>query len=492
MSQPHQIELPSFIKDYMCFATNNEASPLYHIFCCLYTLSAAIGRKVKVVNGFFQFYPNLYIVLVGEPAAGKNTALDLAKEVLREVRFVAMAPDAPTIQALTRWMSGSDLKEGMISPCRKTFKDGEGKLREYTQAAIIVGEFISFIAVDPHNWIVNLTNLYSEEAHDISTKNKGNDFIVAPYVTILGGLTPDVSQQIQKANIISTGFGSRTNFIWGTRGKPIALFTKTPEHMAARARVVQRIKELEHLSGEFNWDAAKDWYSEWYYGPHEVELRNATLQTKGYYGRKNLHLFKIAMLVALAESNNLTLLPHHFEIALEFLRQSELDLYKVVGGSGRNEDAQVAIAVLERLEQIDDGVPPKRLLGEFWDNLHGGQFAFDAIIKYLTTTGKIIAWQEPLPLLGPGKFVSLLATPSGFKNFKTKLQASPQPSPSPQSSTTSDLVIELDPPSGPSSSPVEKPEPAVPVVPSPVPATATSVPPTHDPKSQTLELDLPG
>lgn len=105
----------SFLTDYLTYTSGNEAPKLFHVWSGLSVLSSLVSRRVWLQQGIFTWYPNLYVVMVGEPGNGKSTALDIAKAVIRAQKDVPLAADAMTVQALLRHMS----EEG--SPCKKSF-----------------------------------------------------------------------------------------------------------------------------------------------------------------------------------------------------------------------------------------------------------------------------------------------------------------------------------------------------------------------------------
>jgi len=455
-----------YLQKYLSFATNNEAPEIFHLWSGLSTISAAIGRRVKLVNGPFTFFPNLYCILVGDPGCGKSTALQIAKRQVRAIKGLPMTAEAMTVQALTRWMSGTGLEAGVTSPCAKSFKRPDGSIEQFTQASIFVGELVSFIGVDPHAWVVFLTDVFDEEVHEVKTKNKGEDLIIGPYVTMFGCLTPDISQQMQTAKIISTGFARRTIFVWGNeRGAPMACPIETPEHLQAERECREYLNSLANVKGAFNWDCSKAWYTKWYEHFRRNINKVATPQTKGYYDSKNMQLFKVAMLVALSDSHELVIRPDHFEYALEFLNRTEVNLPRVFGGAGRNEDAPVAIAIEERLQMEKAPVPLKRLMGMFWSELKGGRPAFDAIIHHLQLTDKIIKWTDTIVTSDQITItVDYVATPEIFKSFKSKTPSSSPPVVSQPPESSSGFVVELGQPSAPSVNPAVKPGQEVRVV----------------------------
>lgn len=452
----------SFLSNYLTYTSGNEAPKLFHIWSGLSVLSSLVSRKVWLQQGIFTWYPNLYVVLVGEPGNGKSTALDIAKAAIRAQRDVPLAADAMTVQALLRYMS----EEG--SPCKKSFSHPETKaIVQYHPITIFAGELVSFLSMDPHGWIVFLTTVYHEEVHEVKTKNKGDDLLNGPYVTLLGCLTPDIANNMQQQRIISTGFARRTIFVWGARSTEAVPFPEiTPEMVAARDAFMAYAQELKKVKGEFKWDpVAREWYGPWYKWLRANIGKMSTPATAGYYESKHVQLLKTAMLISLSESTELILKLEHLQVALKFLEDTEVNLSRVFEGSGRNEDAGAALAIYEYLEKANDGVPLKRLLSTFFSQVKEGRAGIDRILHHLKLSDRVVQWTAQLP---GGYIADMVATVNGKKNFDAKLK-NLQPGSSPDDGKVPDFSIELSPPKTPS----------VPDVPKPPQASPTNEP--HDP-----------
>lgn len=445
----------SFLADYLEYTGGNEAPKLFHVWSGLSVLSSLVSRKVWLQQGIFTWYPNLYVVLVGEPGNGKSTALDIAKAVIRAQRDVPLAADAMTVQALLRHMSEEK------SPCKKNFSHPVTKqIIEYTPVTIFAGELVSFLSMDPHGWIVFLTTVYHEDVHEVKTKNKGDDLINGPFVTLLGCLTPDIANNMQQQRIISTGFARRTIFVWGTRSGDAVPFPEITQAMLdAKSRFMAYAQELKKVKGEFTWGpGAKEWYGPWYIWLRKNIGKMSTPATAGYYESKHVQLLKTAMLISLSESTDLILRLEHLQVALQFLEQTEVHLSRVFEGSGHNENAGAAVAIYEFIEKANDAIPLKRIKTTFYAQVKDGLAGIDKILHHLTSSDRLVKWTAQL---GNGLSVDMVATPAGRKVFEEKLRANPQAPSSPVDGRAPDFSIELYPPPKPAEPPLppSPPEP---------------------------------
>lgn len=403
----------SFLKNHLLYCSGNEAPPLYHIFAGFSLLSSLVGRRVWIKQGIFTFYPNLYIILVGSPGGGKSTALDEAKKFVRICKTLPLSGDAMTVQALLRNMT--EESEGKVNPHMKSYKY-DGKIIPYAPISIFAGEFISFISMDPYGWITFLTTIYHEDVHEVKTKNKGNDLLMGPYITMLGCLTPDTQQNLLQQKVIGGGFSRRAIYVWASgRGEPIAFPEVTPEMEQAQLDCLEYGRLLQKVEpGPMVWSPeARAWYEPWYvnlrYGLRDGKIGTAT--TVGYYESKHVQLMKLAMLYSLSESTEKILKVEHFLTALGYLEETEKNLDKVFAGTGPNPHAGVAEKIMEILERVAKPMTSKELYKAMFREANREDI--DSILHHLTATDRIMRWEA-------GQQGELVATIQAYREYKSQ------------------------------------------------------------------------
>ena len=218
----------------------------------------------------------------------------------------------------------------------------------HTQCYIKANEFINFIAKDPIGWITTLNDIYDQDFFGYRTKNKGLDKIVGPCVTVLGALPTETSQELQKAHIIASGFARRTIFQYGERKfhEPHAIIHYDESKEVLRTSLIEYATNLSQVHGQFTWsEATQQWWTNWY-DNNSVAVPKAEPHLIDWLNSKPAQTIKIGMLTSLAESFNLELKIAHLERALDYFEILEKDLYKIFGGVGRNELAQVCIKIM--------------------------------------------------------------------------------------------------------------------------------------------------
>jgi hypothetical protein len=353
----------SFIDCYSKYAEGNEASPLFHQWGALSTLSAVMSRRIWFDQTYYKIYPNLYVVFVGEPGDKKTTAMTLARGFAQKAD-VPIAPPSITKEALTQLLSSSNEK----SPFLKKFKmdkDGESFLVDAAHMAIFASEIVTMLSAggNPVGMIEFLTDIYDREAFEVVTKNKGTDIIIGPYITMLACMTPEQTGQMLKQNIISGGFSRRCVFVYA-RSKPfgIAFPSLTEEQKNAKEQVLSMLKQVIEIKGEFTMEpSARDFFEEWYQKKHKQLMQPGPAALKNWLRSKDVIAIKVSMLLSISElRRDLIITKEHLTRAVKLLDAIEPDLGKVFAGAGRNISAELAEKILNHLRESPNKALPKK------------------------------------------------------------------------------------------------------------------------------------
>jgi energy-coupling factor transporter ATP-binding protein EcfA2 len=382
----------SFLSDYMHWTEGTEAPENYHFWSGLSALSAIVSRRVWLDMGLFQIYPNLYTVLLGPAGNGKTTCMRVAKNIVRDIGDIPFSAEAQTKESVVRYMRDN---------CPRTFEH-KGALVCYTPLTIFVTELSHFFGPNSGHMIDFLTTIYDENKYEARTKNKGDDVLEGPYVTLLGCTTQDWVTTYLKSDIIGGGFTRRVIFVnepsSENRTNRIPFPDRKDSQFVARDSALAHGRILQTIHGEFTWEpTAREFYIHWYKNrdiPKDPDVA-------GYYRTKHVQLLKIAMLVALSESTELVLQKSHLEVGMALLEKTETTLTRVFQGIGRNELNAIANKVLEILynsPEIDykspDGsvrkirfVDEKRLRAIMYRDAPGREC--DDIINHLISSEKI-------------------------------------------------------------------------------------------------------
>jgi hypothetical protein len=151
-------------------------------------------------------------------------------------------------------------------------------------------------------------------------------------------------------------------------------------------RLVKRLVELTHLRGNFQLTpGAKVWYEEWY---NKQSLRSTEgKQFAGYFERKPTHMFRVAMLLSLAEDDSLVIERKTLQHALAILDWVESWLP----------------AAFEQLTQTNTGEDHTRLLGQL--KRAGGELAHSDWLRRNSSRMNARQFKEYVATLREAKLV---------------------------------------------------------------------------------------
>lgn len=411
----------NFYDHYKIYSSGNEADPVYHRWAALATVSALVGRKVWCPQGMMaRVYTNIYCFLVGDPASGKSVAMDLSRNLIRQIGGINFSPAAITTEALLQLMGGGlegGKQKDSILLTHAPLPDKT--VATYTPLHICANELVTLLGGDPMKIITFLTDVYDREVYDNFTKNKGNDLIRGPYITILGGLTPDTIDGLCRTRLINGGFARRVFFVvGGDRINPNPRPVKSPAEIAAELACVEMGRRIKKMSGEFQWtDEGGEYFDSWYKEVKHVSMRNSpNLILKRWYSAKDVLLVKIAMLLALGQEEPvLELTRHGLETALKMLDGIEKDLMLVLGGAGRNEHAAIAARMLIYIkEKGQRGATQKEIIGTFYSSAK--QEDIQLMLNYLVSMDEIKVCTIPIAGQAMPGYVAL-SHPLGQKSL---------------------------------------------------------------------------
>lgn len=372
--------LQNYFDNYLYYASENEASPRYHQWACLSTLSVAVSRRVWVSQGDWKVYPNLYMLFVGDPASGKSIALSFAEKLVQSFTTYPIAPNSITREMLSQTMARSDKNSFLHN----------NVVTEFTHMTVFSDELIMFLGAEPIRMIDFLTAIYSAEgSFQIATKNKGSDVIVNPCLVLLGLLTPNTLTSMLAQNLVSGGFSRRVLLIYAKdRGTPKPRPKFLDSHRSAKQWCSDYAKKCQNLCGPFVWTpAAEAWFDDWYIRIKDPTMRKEQNDVlRRYWSAKDVLLLKVAMLYSLSQRPELVLDVEALIEADIMLSALEPDILTILGGGGRNELAPITHHV-EAFVREHPGIRETQIRARFLNQATDAEI--HTMLTHLHETGKL-------------------------------------------------------------------------------------------------------
>jgi hypothetical protein len=274
---------------------------------------------------------SLYIILVSRPGGGKSFAISNAKSLLTAAGRYNVAPSTVTKSSLVDQIADGikvDTESGEITHC------------------LFVGatEFGNFLTAHDLAFLNVLNELYDcEPVFEERTRYKGKLKIDGPQLTLVGGSQPKYLAEVLPDSAWGMGFTARLIFVYEGENPKINLKLKKrskegldiPDdyfiHGPARAKLVDDVKEMSLMSGEFLWEPpAAEFLEEWYGRDLEPIPQHPRLES--YSSRRLIHVGKLAMIMSASESNEMIIKLPHVEAAKTTLLDAEVSMPEIFKG----------------------------------------------------------------------------------------------------------------------------------------------------------------
>lgn len=207
MNNQTQAERQDFFQKFMHFTLGTEVPTFFYRWAAIAGLGAWIGRDVYVQFGAQKIYPNMYVLLMGEPGTKKSTAIKRMKKLLKEAGYANFAAEKTSKEKFLLDM-GNEEEETDGEEFLNSGLFGNDEVREVFIAA---DEFNDFFGNNILDFVSMLGVLWDFDGiYENKIKNGQSVRIPYPTVSILGGTTATTFAHTFPQEVIGQGFFSRT------------------------------------------------------------------------------------------------------------------------------------------------------------------------------------------------------------------------------------------------------------------------------------------
>ena len=345
-------QLSDWLEHYMAFTQNTEPPLLYHLWSGLTAISTTLRRKCYTNWGSNKYlYPNLYVCLVGPPGGRKGTAMKIIKPMLAGIKKA----DGKPISLGSESLGSIQALYQEIIESKDVFKDSKGTTKEHKSLSVWSDEFQVYLSDRDPTFMAVLTDLFDcADNWKYRTVSRKIEDVSHCFLTIIGAITPSLLQAKLTSDAIGGGLVSRIIFVVGYGpAKRIALPFYTEQELEWQKKLQHDLQRIANLTGPFKLpNEYLNIYAKWYNNTTTDDGVNSE-KFVGYNSRRSMHLNKISMLVSAAESDDMILLPHHFEKALAILEITETEMGNAFQGYGGGSHAGALATILMWIEHQD-------------------------------------------------------------------------------------------------------------------------------------------
>jgi hypothetical protein len=334
------------------FVHETESTTIHHRWCFLSIAAGLLGRKIKLPFGHWEIYPNMYTMLMGEPATRKSSAISIAEGVLRKVGYDSIAKGKTShekfLMDLGRHEMEGKKENGKAEDFNVDLWAEESGSSEAHELFVAADEFNNFIGLGNYGFISTLGELWDcKPDHPVRFKNSTSFTIHEPVVNILGGNTQTGFCLAFPPEIIGQGFFSRLLLIHADPSGRRITFPKDPNR-DVEAVIVHRLQQMANLvSGDSTLTPEAEVAVDWIY-QNQKGIEDARFQN--YAGRRLTHMLKLCMIYAALELRS-EIQESDVVLANSTLCFAEQRMPIALGEYGKGKNADVASKILLMLDQ---------------------------------------------------------------------------------------------------------------------------------------------
>jgi len=323
---------------YSQYTAKTESPLSYHVFCSLCILGAACGRRLWKPKGFFNIYPNYCVLLIGPPArVAKTSAIEVAKGFIENACLCPIMADKPTPEAICQAVKETGGHQFVFAPEASVFF-GRQKYNEGLTTLM-------------------LRLLDSPAKFEIRTMGRGSEIVENIAFTVLGGSTLSLLATATPDAVTSSGFLSR--FVIVVENDSEREFDEPAKgEKALEGKLYETIERMKSFSGEVDYTpAAQTWFKEWYHARKQKTREIESDAMAESLSRFTVHLERTAILIHLAEHDDMHVCEQCFSVAdglLDYVERRLPSAIIAVDRMGRTQDVDFIFEKLKKLGGLAD------------------------------------------------------------------------------------------------------------------------------------------
>lgn len=330
--------LKNWLQSFLEYTGFSESPASMHFWTGIWTIAGALRRRVWVDQGYFQWTPNVYLILVAPPGiVSKSTTLNNGSKLLRQIEGIRFGPDAVTWQALTQALAEAKELVLMSDPSLSEIPIPlDGLYQPMSCISIASSEFGTLFNPNDREMVDVFVSLWDGQigVWEKRTKTQGADKIENPWINMAACTTPGWIAGNFPEYLIGGGFTSRCIFVYAEEKRQLVAYPSDvlpPEFKKMEEDLLHDLELISMLKGAYKLtDEAKALGTIWYEDHYTNRIKHLdTPRFAGYLARKQTHIHKVAMILAAAESDDLFITRDILWKAIEVVSSLETDMEKV-------------------------------------------------------------------------------------------------------------------------------------------------------------------
>ena len=308
----------NWLDTYVQYTRFQEAPEMIHTWVGLSLLAMTVNRSICLPRGYFKIYPNLYVAIVAPSGFSKSSAANIGiNSVVSKLKIIDI------------------LKEKLTSWFLLDYFDKLTKSKGKCCVTIYAPEMKNFLGdLNKTETVTLLTSFYeSPDASAYRTKGGGVLEFKNICVNLLACSTPEWLTLGTTTDEIAGGFTGRFVYVYADstpRSFPFPEDFVTQDILDLQQDLINDLTHISNIKGNFIIsDQAKAEYIMWY-KTRKQECRDERLVS--YYERKRDLVFKIAMLLSVAQDDSMVIDEDILHTTWSLLTELEVNMGKAFAG----------------------------------------------------------------------------------------------------------------------------------------------------------------
>lgn len=382
-------ERDDFFTRWFNFTRGTEVPTFFYRWSAIAGLGAWLGRDVHLKFGDTEIYPNMYVILMGEPGTKKSTAIKKMKKLLARVGYNKFSAEKTSKEKFLLDLGGVDDPTDSNDDFLDAGLFGEDETRE-----VFIGadEFNDFFGNNILEFVSMLGVLWDfEGTYENKIKNGQSIQIPNPCVSILGGTTPTTFNATFPNEIIGQGFFSRTLAVHAApTGKKITWpYSPSEEEKDEIEKYLLAIKTNHNGAIPLSKEATR-LVDKIYQGWENI----SDVRFASYANRRHIHLLKLILIVTCSRMGKQVEV-EDVVYANTILHHTEQFMPQAYGEFGESRNSALTHKILQILEGAKD---PLSML-DLWALMQSDfdkMEPFTQLIQGIAHAGKIIVHEGKL------------------------------------------------------------------------------------------------
>lgn len=315
-----------WLEAYQDYARDNYCPDSFHLWTGLSIIAAALERKVWLKNGKITFFPNIYTMLVTYAGVGKSTALERGVDLLERIKEEVN----PELKIISEQITEPGLVKDM--EIRQAMRIGETKEMFHSSGFFYASEASASALQNTHGTFTATITRFYDCPKVFRKMTKGEHEKPAQIYNVcfnmLAGATFDYLKTLVNETSVMGGFASRMIYVinkerivrepkWGDSNHVDEALAET---------LFQDLCDIHALKGAFR--PTREFIEAWEAFQPESDRALAQMNSprlESLAARKSTNTTKVAMLLSVAESNDLVLTLDHWNRAMELIEEVSKD-----------------------------------------------------------------------------------------------------------------------------------------------------------------------